>query len=60
MHRPRTYIFAVGDDANLQLLRMLARNEGVLENVRSTEPIEFKMQTFLSKIGRSPVAPVAS
>ncbi len=55
-HRPRTYIFAVGDDANLQLLRMLARNEGVLENVRSTEPIEFKMQAFLSKIGRSPVA----
>src|SRR3954468_23012686 len=40
-HRPRTYIFAVGDDANLQLLRMLARNEGVMENVRSTEPIEF-------------------
>src|SRR3954465_5151057 len=56
VHRPRTHIFAVGDDANLQLLRMLARNEGVLENVRSTEPIEFKMQTFLSKIGRSPVA----
>src|SRR4051812_8945962 len=56
VRRPRTYIFAVGDDANLQLLRMLARNEGVLENVRSTEPIEFKMQTFLSKIGRSPVA----
>src|SRR4051794_9337842 len=55
-HRPRTYMFAVGDDANLQLLRMLARNEGVLENVRSTEPIEFKLQTFLSKIGRSPVA----
>ena len=55
-HRPRTYIFAVGDDANLPLLRMLARNEGVLENVRSTEPIEFKMQAFLSKIGRSPVA----
>src|SRR3954471_18979365 len=54
--RPRTYIFAVGDNANLQLLRMLARNEGVLENVRSTEPIDFKMQTFLSKIGRSPVA----
>jgi Ca-activated chloride channel homolog len=56
LHRPRTYIFAVGDDANLQLLRMLARNEGPLENVRSTEPVEFKMQNFLSKIGRSPVA----
>jgi Ca-activated chloride channel homolog len=53
--RPRTMVFAVGDDANLQLLKMLARNEGVLENVRSTEPLEFKLQAFLSKIGRNPV-----
>ena len=41
--RPRTYVFAVGDDANLPLLRMLARNEGAIENVLSTEPIEFKL-----------------
>jgi Ca-activated chloride channel family protein len=54
--RPRTYIFAVGDDANLPLLRLLARQEGVLESVLSTEPIEFKLNAFLSKIGRSPVA----
>ncbi len=53
--RPRTYIFAVGDDANIPLLRMLARNDGVLEWVRSTEPIEFKLNAFLSKIGRRPV-----
>jgi len=45
----------VGDDANLPLLRMLARNSGVLENVLSTEPMEFKLNTFLSKIGRTPV-----
>jgi len=50
-----TYIFAVGDDANLPLLRMLARSQGVIESVRSTEPIEFKLSAFLSKIGRSPV-----
>jgi Ca-activated chloride channel homolog len=54
--RPRTYVFAVGDDANLPLLRLLAQKEGVLESVLSTEPIEFKLNSFLSKIGRSPVA----
>ena len=53
--RPRTFVFAVGDDANLPLLKMLARNNGVLEWVRSTEPIEFKLNAFLGKIGRKPV-----
>ncbi len=53
--RPRTYIFGVGDDANLPLLKMLARQDGLLENVVSTEPLDFKLTTFLSKIGRSPV-----
>ncbi len=53
--RPRTYIFAVGDDANLPLLTVLARQDGVLEHVLSTEPAEFKLNSFLSKIGRSPV-----
>ena len=53
--RPRTYVFAVGDDANLPLLKMLARNNGVLQWVRSTEPIEFKLNAFLSKLGRQPV-----
>jgi Ca-activated chloride channel homolog len=53
--RPRTYIFAVGDDANLPLFRMLARQDGLLEQVLSTEPMDFKLNSFLSKIGRSPV-----
>ncbi len=53
--RPHTYIFAVGDDANLTLLRMLARNNGVLESVRSTEPVDFKLNAFLSKMGMRPV-----
>ena len=53
--RPRTYVFAIGDDANLPLARMLARNNGVLESVRSTEPIDFKLKAFLSKVGRKPV-----
>jgi Ca-activated chloride channel family protein len=53
--RPKTYIFGVGDDANLPLLRLLAREDGVLEQVLSTEPLDFKLNSFLSKIGRSPV-----
>ncbi|HEY1676404.1 MAG TPA: VIT and VWA domain-containing protein [Candidatus Sulfotelmatobacter sp.] len=53
--RPHTYIFAVGDDANLPLFRMLEEQDGVLENVLSTEPIEFKLNSFLSKIGRAPI-----
>ncbi len=55
VQRPRTYILGLGDDANLPLLRMLARNQGVMENVLSTEPTEFKLDAFTSKIGRSPV-----
>jgi Ca-activated chloride channel family protein len=53
--RPKTYIFGVGDDANLPLLKMLAREDGVLESVLSTEPVDFKLNSFVSKIGRSPV-----
>lgn len=53
--RPRTYILAVGDDANLPLFKMLAHQDGVLEQVLSTEPMEFKLNSFLSKIGRSPI-----
>src|SRR5207249_720922 len=53
--RPRTYILAVGDDANLSLFRMLSHEDGVLEQVLSTEPMEFKLNSFLSKIGRSPI-----
>jgi Ca-activated chloride channel family protein len=53
--RPRTYVYGVGDDANLPLLRELAREDGLLEHVLSTEPAEFKLNSFLSKIGRNPV-----
>jgi Ca-activated chloride channel homolog len=53
--RPRTYVFAVGDDANQSLARLLAENDGISEWVRSTEPIEFKLNAFLSKIGRRPL-----
>lgn len=54
-HRPKTDIFAVGDDANLPLLRMLSHNDGVLEHVLSSEPVEFKLAAFLSQAGQTPV-----
>jgi Ca-activated chloride channel family protein len=53
--RPKTEVFAVGDDANLPLLRMLSRNGGVMEQVLSTEPVEYKLAAFLGKVGRTPI-----
>jgi len=53
--RPKTDVFAVGDDANLPLLRKLSGNGGVMEQVLSTEPVEFKLDAFLSKVGKSPI-----
>jgi Ca-activated chloride channel family protein len=58
-HPPKTDIFAVGDDANLPLLKLLASNGGVMEHVLSTEPVEYKLDSFLSKIVRSPVGGLA-
>jgi len=54
--RPRTYIFGVGDDANQVLLRLLGQNGGLTEWVRSTEPMDFKLNAFISKVGRNPLA----
>jgi Ca-activated chloride channel family protein len=53
---PRTNIFAVGDDANLPLLRLLAHNDGLLTNVLSTEPIQPKLDNFLAESTSHPVA----
>jgi Ca-activated chloride channel family protein len=53
--RPHTLVLGIGDDANLPLLRMLAGNGGYFDWVRSTEPIEFKLNAFLDKIGHEPV-----
>jgi len=55
-HPPHTDVLAVGDDANLTLLRNLAHNSGFVEPVLSTEPFDFHLQSFLSKLTRSPVA----
>lgn len=52
---PRTNIFAVGDDANLPLLRLLAKNDGLLENVLSSEPVQPKLGIFLEHSTSRPV-----
>ena len=53
--RPHTLVLGIGDDANLPLLQMLAGNNGYFDWVRSTEPVDFKLNAFLDKIGRQPV-----
>ncbi len=53
--RPRMFVFGVGDDANVALLRQIGSANGVFEWVRSTEPVDFKIQQFVSKIGRFPI-----
>lgn len=52
---PHTNVFAVGDDANLPLLRQLAHSDGVFESVLSTEPLDGKLTSFLARIGTRPV-----
>jgi Ca-activated chloride channel family protein len=56
VQHPRTHVFAVGDDANLPLLKQIAGNDGVLESVLSTEPVEPKLSLFLAHIVTRPVA----
>jgi len=55
-HPPHTDVFAVGDDANLPLLRKIAGNNGFVEAVLSTEPIDFHLQSWTSKLNLNPIA----
>ena len=58
-HPPQTDVFAVGDDADIPLLRKLAQNDGFLEPVLATEPVDFHLQSWTSKLARSPIAGAA-
>lgn len=58
-HPPRTDVFAVGDDANIPLLHKLAQNNGFLEQVLSTEPADFHVRSWTSKLTQSPIAGTA-
>ena len=53
--RPRTYVLGIGDDTNVPLLRMLTRDDGVMDTARTTEPIDFQMEALVAKIGARPL-----
>jgi Ca-activated chloride channel family protein len=53
---PQTDVFAVGDDADIPLLRKLAQNNGFLERVLSSESADFHLQSWISKLTRNPIA----
>ena len=53
--RPKLFVFAVGDDANLPLLRLLTHDDGLLETVLSTEAADFKLNAFISKMNLNPI-----
>lgn len=52
--RPHLYVLAIGDDANVRLMQRLASHGGAFEQVHSTETLEFKLQSFVGKIGLAP------
>jgi len=53
---PHINIFAVGDDANLPLLRLIAQNDGLLESVLSSEPVQPKLGIFLEHSTARPLS----
>lgn len=57
--RPHIYTLAVGDDANLSLLRRFASHDGVFEAVGSSEPLDFKLSGFVRKLGLVPIDSLA-
>jgi Ca-activated chloride channel family protein len=52
--RPHVYTLAIGDDANVGLMTQLASHFGAAEQVKSTEPLEFKLAALIGKIGLKP------
>ncbi len=57
--RPRIYTFAIGDDADRRFLQNLASHDGVFEAVGSAEPLEFKLNGFVRKMGLVPLDSVS-
>jgi Ca-activated chloride channel family protein len=54
--RARLYIFGIGAGTNLRLLGELVRaSRGYFDWSRETDDLEFKLKSFVSKVGRAPV-----
>ena len=56
--RPHLYTLAIGDDANISLMRRIASHGGVFEQVNTTEPLEYKLNNLVREIGEAPLQPV--
>ncbi len=57
--RPHVYALAIGDDANVRFMQRLTEHGGAFEQVNSTEPLDFKLASFVHKIGLAPLSQVA-
>ncbi|MCI0486120.1 MAG: VWA domain-containing protein [Blastocatellia bacterium] len=54
--RARLYVFGIGGDTNIQLLGELARaSRGYFDFTRETDDLQFKLKSFVSKVGRDPI-----
>ncbi len=53
--RPSLYTLAIGDDADMRLMRRISAHNGVFEQVGSAESLDFKLAAFIHKIGLSPL-----
>jgi Ca-activated chloride channel homolog len=52
----RMFVFGIGSDTNTLLLGELARaSKGYFDWTRETEDLAFKLKSFTSKVGRSPI-----
>ena len=56
--RPHLYTLAIGDDANIRFMRRVAAYAGAFGQVNTTEPLEFKLASFVHEIGLAPLSPV--
>ncbi|HVF91375.1 MAG TPA: VIT domain-containing protein [Blastocatellia bacterium] len=54
--RARLNVFGIGSDTNITLLGELARaSRGYFDWTRETDDMEFKLKSFVSKVGRDPI-----
>jgi Ca-activated chloride channel homolog len=54
--RARLYVFGIGGDTNIRLLGELVRaSRGYFDWSRETDDLDFKLKSFVSKVGREPI-----
>ncbi len=54
--KTRLYVFGIGSDTDVLLLQELARaSRGYFDWSRETDDLEFKLKSFVSKVGRNPI-----